>query len=303
MVMLKIGYIGLGLMGKSIARNIHKAGFEIVVHNRSRAAVNELVTEGAEEAFSPAEVARQVDIIFTNLPDTPDVEEVLLGDQGILEAAHPGLIWVDNSTIKPAAARSLSEKLAVKGVLSLDAPVSGGDIGARNGTLAVMVGGPKEALDKVMPVFQAMGKTITHVGEAGAGQVAKAANQIMVAAQMVAMGELLIFSQKAGVDPRKVVEAIKSGAAQCWTLDVKPPRLFAGNRTPGFKASMQAKDLNIIIETAREYGIPLPSAAVDAQLFNAMLQNGMAGLDNSAVIGMIEALAGITLNTTGVRDE
>jgi 2-hydroxy-3-oxopropionate reductase len=148
-----------------------------------------------------------------------------------------------------------------------------------------------------MPVFQAMGKTVTHVGEAGAGQVAKAANQIMVAAQMVAMGELLIFSQKAGVDPVKVVEATKGGAAQCWTLDVKPPRLFAGNRNPGFKAYMQAKDLNIILETAREYGIPLPSAAVDAQLYNAMLQNGMGELDNSAVLGMIEALAGEELKT------
>jgi len=266
-----------------------------VVHNRSRAAVDELVAEGAKAATSPADAAGQVEVIFTNLPDTPDVEKVVLGEKGIIEGAHAGLIWVDNSTIKPAAARTLSQRLAEEGVLSLDAPVSGGDIGARNGTLAIMVGGPKEALDKVMPVFQAMGKTITHVGEAGAGQVAKAANQIMVAAQMVAMGELLIFSQKAGVDPVKVVEAIKGGAAQCWTLDVKPPRLFAGNRTPGFKASMQAKDLNIILETAREYGIPLPSAAVDAQLYNAMLQNGMGGLDNSAVIGMIEALAGVKL--------
>jgi 2-hydroxy-3-oxopropionate reductase len=169
-------------------------------------------------------------------------------------------------------------------------------VGARNATLAIMVGGPADALDKVMPVFQAMGKTVTHVGEAGAGQVAKAANQIMVAAQMVAMGELLIFSQKAGVDPHKVVEAIKDGAAQCWTLDVKPPRLFAGNRAPGFKSHMMAKDLNISLETAREYGIPLPSAAVDAQLYNAMLQNGMGELDNSAVVGMIEELAGTKLN-------
>ncbi len=264
--------------------------------------MDELVAEGAKAASSPAEVASQVDVVFTNLPDTPDVEQVVLGENGILEGAHPGLIWVDNSTIKPAAARSLSQRLAEKGVLSLDAPVSGGDIGARNGTLAIMVGGPAEALEKVMPVFQAMGKTITHVGEAGAGQVAKAANQIMVAAQMVAMGELLIFSQKAGVDPLKVVEAIKGGAAQCWTLDVKPPRLFAGNRAPGFKAYMQAKDLNIILETAREYGIPLPSAAVDAQLYNAMLQNGMGELDNSAVIGMIEALAGITLNTNSPQE-
>jgi 2-hydroxy-3-oxopropionate reductase len=293
--MLTVGYIGLGRMGKSIARNIHKSGFPLVVHNRSRAAVDELVAEGAIAAASPAEVAAQVEVVFTNLPDTPDVEKVVLGEKGILEGAQAGLIFVDNSTIKPAAARSLAARLAERGVLSLDAPVSGGDIGARNGTLAIMVGGPAEALEKVRPVFQAMGKTVTHVGDAGAGQVAKAANQIMVAAQMVAMGELLIFSQKAGVDPQKVVEAIKGGAAQCWTLDVKPPRLFAGNRTPGFKAHMQAKDLNIILETAREYGIPLPSAAVDAQLYNAMLQNGMGELDNSAVIGMIEELAGVKL--------
>ena len=295
--MLKVGYIGLGLMGKSIARNILKAGFPLVIHNRSRAAVDELVAEGAKAAGSPAEVAAQVEVVFTNLPDTPDVEKVVLGEKGILAGAQPGLIWVDNSTIRPVAARSLAAQLAGQGVLSLDAPVSGGDIGAHNGTLAIMVGGPAEALEKVLPVFQAMGKTITHVGEAGAGQVAKAANQIMVAAQMVAMGELLIFSQKAGVDPQKVVEAIKGGAAQCWTLDVKPARLFAGNRTPGFKAHMQAKDLNIILETARAYGIPLPSAAVHAQLYNAMLQNGMAELDNSAVVGMIEALAGVELKT------
>ena len=293
--MLTVGYIGLGLMGKSIARNIQKAGFSLVIYNRSRAAVEELAAEGAKAAGSPAEVAAQVDVVFTALPDTPDVEKVVLGEKGILSGARAGLIWVDNSTISPAAARALSAQLARQGVLSLDAPVSGGDIGARNATLAIMVGGPAEALEKVLPVFQAIGKTITHVGDAGAGQVAKAANQIMVAAQMVAMGELLIFSQKAGVDPQKVVEAIKGGAAQCWTLDVKPMRLFAGNRTPGFKAHMQAKDLNIILETARAYGIPLPSAAVDAQLYNAMLQNGMGELDNSAVVGIIEELAGVKL--------
>jgi 2-hydroxy-3-oxopropionate reductase len=295
--MLKVGYIGLGLMGKSIARNILKAGFPLIVHNRSPLAVEELVAEGARAAFSPAEVASQVDVVFTNLPDQPDVEKVVLGENGIASGAHPGLIWVDNSTIKPAAARSLAEKLAGIGMVALDAPVSGGDVGARLGTLAIMVGGPAEALDKIMPVLQAMGKTITHVGAAGAGQVAKAANQIMVAAQMVAMGELLIFSQKAGVDPQKVVEAIKGGAAQCWTLDVKPPRLFAGNRAPGFKSRMMAKDLNIILETAREYGIPLPSAALDAQLYAAMLQNDMGDLDNSAVIAMLESLAGVELKT------
>ena len=293
--MLRVGYIGLGLMGKSIARNILKAGFPLVVHNRSQAAVEELVSEGARAAASPAQVAEQVDVVFTNLPDTPDVEAVAMGAGGILEGAKPGLIFVDNSTIKPATARRIAEVLGEKGMLCLDAPVSGGDVGARQGTLAIMVGGPAEALEKVRSVFQAMGKTITHVGEAGAGQIAKAANQIMVAAQMVAMGELLIFARKAGADPQKVVEAIRGGAAQCWTLDVKPPRLFAGNRAPGFKAYMQAKDLGIVLDTARQYGIPLPAAATHAQLFQAMLQMGMADLDNSAVIGVIEALAGAEL--------
>jgi 2-hydroxy-3-oxopropionate reductase len=289
---LTVGYIGLGLMGKSMARNILRAGFPLVVHNRSQAAVAELVSAGARSAASAAEVAGQVEVVFTNLPDTPDVEEVALGAGGVIEQAHPGLIFVDNSTIKPVASRKIAQILGEKGVQCLDAPVSGGDIGAREGTLTIMVGGPAQALERVLPVFQAMGKKITHVGDSGSGQIAKAANQIMVAAQMVAMGELLIFAKKAGADPQKVVEAIRGGAAQCWSLDVKPPRLFAGNRNPGFKAHMQAKDLAIILETAREYGVVLPSAAVDGQLFNAMLQMGMANLDNSAVIGVIEALTG-----------
>jgi 2-hydroxy-3-oxopropionate reductase len=293
--MLKVGYIGLGIMGKSIARNILKAGFPIVVHNRSRAAVAELVAEGAQEAFSPAEVAASSDVVFTNLPDSPDVEAVVLGPGGIIESAQAGQIYVDNSTIRPSTARLIASKLALKKVRALDAPVSGGDIGARDATLTIMVGGAEGALEKVMPIFKAMGKTITHVGDAGAGQVAKAANQIMVAAQMAAMGELLIFSQKSGVDPEKVVQAIKGGAAQCWALDVKPSRLFTGNRKPGFKAYMQAKDMNIVLETAREYGVPLPATAVTTQLFQAMLQMNMAESDNSAVIGVIEALAGTRL--------
>lgn len=293
--MLKVGYIGLGLMGKSIARNILKAGFPVVVHNRSRGAVDELVAEGAVAAYSPKEVAEQVDVIFTNLPDTPDVEQVVLGDKGIIEGAYEGLIYIDNSTIKPASARSIAEKLAEKNVFALDAPVSGGDIGARNATLTVMVGGDASALEKAMPVLRAMGKTITHVGDSGAGQVAKAANQIMVAAQMVAMGELLVFSKKAGVDPRKVVDAIKGGAAQCWTLDVKPPRLFDRNRQPGFKAHMQLKDLNIILETSDEYDIPVPSTTENTKLFQQMIDSGMGDLDNSAVVGVIEEMAGVEI--------
>ena len=293
--MLRVGYIGLGLMGKSMARNIMKAGFPLIVHNRSREAVEELQAEGAKTATSPSEVAEQVDVVFTNLPDSPDVELVALGTGGIIEGARQGLIFVDNSTIKPATARHITERMGEKGVFCLDAPVSGGDIGARQGTLAIMVGGPNQALEQVRPILEAMGKTITHVGDTGAGQIAKAANQIMVAAQMVAMGELLIFARKAGADPQKVIQAIQGGAAQCWTLDVKPERLFAGNRSPGFKAYMQAKDLGIVLDTARSYGIPLVSAAVHNQLYNSMLEMGLAEQDNSAVIGVVEALANTNL--------
>ena len=296
---MKIGYIGLGIMGKSIARNIMKAGFPVVVHNRSRQSVQELVQEGAIEAHSPEEVAQQVEIVFTNLPDSPDVEQVALGDNGILDGAHEGLIFIDNSTIKPATTRSIGEALAKKGVTMLDAPVSGGDIGAIRGTLTIMVGGSEDGLNQALPVLEAIGSTITHVGRLGDGQIAKAANQIMVAAQMVALGELLIFAQKAGADPEKVVQAIRGGAAACWSLENKPQRLFKGNREPGFKAAMMAKDLNIVTETAREYGIPVPSTAIQTQLFNAMVTMGMHDLDNSAVVGVIEKLAGVEL---AVRD-
>jgi 2-hydroxy-3-oxopropionate reductase len=295
MDMMRVGYIGLGRMGKSMARNILKAGYPVTVHNRSRPAVDELVSEGARAAGSAAEVAGQVDVVFTNLPDSPDVEKVALGQNGIVDGTHEDLVFVDNSTIKPASAREIARKLATKGVQALDAPVSGGDIGARDGTLTIMVGGPAETLERVRPILLATGKTVTHVGAAGAGQVAKAANQIMVAAQMVAMAELLMFSRKAGVDPRKVIEAIRGGAAQCWTLDVKPPRLFAGNRTPGFKARMQLKDLRIVLDTAAEYASPLPATTENAALFERMIELGMGELDNSAIVGVLEQMAGASL--------
>ncbi|MFQ5410153.1 MAG: NAD(P)-dependent oxidoreductase [Anaerolineales bacterium] len=292
---MRVGYIGLGIMGKSMARNLMKAGYDLVIHNRSQGAVEELVGAGAVRAASPREAAAAVDVVFTNLPDSPDVEQVALGPDGIIAGAHEGLIFVDNSTIKPAVARHIAGELDKQGVQSLDAPVSGGDIGARDGTLTIMVGGPQDAFEAVLPLFQAMGKSITLIGGNGAGQLAKVANQIMVGAQMVAMGELLILAQKAGADPRRVVEAIKGGAAQCWTLDVKPERLFAGNRQPGFKAHMMAKDLNIVLDTAREYGVPLPQTAVSRQMFEAMLAMGLSDFDNSAVVAVVEQLANTRL--------
>lgn len=294
--MAKVGYIGLGIMGASMARNLMKAGHELVVHNRSQGIVKELAKEGATPASSPREVAEQVEFVFTNLPDSPDVELVVLGENGIIEGAHEGLIYVDNSTIKPETARIIAERLAAVGVMALDAPVSGGDVGARDGTLTIMVGGPQEAFDKALPLFETMGKAYVLVGDSGAGQIAKVCNQIVVGAQMVGMAEALITAQKTGVDPVRVVDAIKGGAAQMWALDVKPPRLFAGNRKPGFKAYMQHKDLGIVLDTAKTYGIPLPMTAVVLQLYTAMLEQGNRELDNSAVISVHESLAGIKLD-------
>lgn len=294
--MAKVGYIGLGIMGASMARNLMKAGHELVVHNRSQGIVQELVAEGATPASSPKEVAEQVEFVFTNLPDSPDVEKVALGENGIIEGAHEGLIFIDNSTIKPETARLIAEKLAEKGVLSLDAPVSGGDVGAKEGTLTIMVGGPEETFQKTEPLFEAMGRAWVLVGESGAGQIAKVCNQIIVGAQMVGMAEALVTAQKTGVDPVRVVEAIKGGAAQMWALDVKPPRLFAGDRQPGFKAYMQHKDLGIVLDTAKTYGVPVPLTAVVLQLFTAMLEQGNRELDNSAVVSVYESLSGIKLD-------
>lgn len=293
--MTTVGYIGLGLMGAPMARNLMKAGHKLVVHNRSRAIVDQLAAEGATPAFSPREVAAQVEVVFTNLPDSPDVELVALGPDGILSGAHPGLIMVDNSTIKPETSRRIAARLAEVGVAALDAPVSGGDIGAKAGTLTIMVGGPEEAFNQVLPLLQAIGKTITYIGESGAGQVTKAANQIMVVAQMVGMAEALVLSQKSGVDPQRVVAAISRGAAQCWALDNKAPRIFRRELGPGFKAYMQHKDLNIVLDTGNTYGVPLPLTATAQQLYRAMLAAGNEGLDNSAVITVLEALANVTV--------
>ncbi len=293
----RVGYIGLGAMGKPMALNILKAGFPLTVFNRTVEKAEELLTAGAEWADSPADLARCSDVVFTNVSNTADVLSVVLGQSGVREGVRPGMIFVDNSTISPTGSREIYESLRALGVSALDAPVSGGEIGAQNGSLTIMVGGDADALELVRPVLNAVGKKITHIGGAGAGQIAKAANQIMVAAQMVAEAELMIFAQKAGADPVKVIEAIKGGAAQCWTLDVKPQRLFAGNRTPGFKASLQAKDLAIVMETARQNLMSLPGTAVSAQLFNALCAMGEGDLDNSAVIRVIELLNNEALQT------
>lgn len=280
-------------MGAPMVRNLHKAGHDLIVHNRSQAIVEQLVSEGMTAASSPVEVAEQVDFVFTNLPDSPDVEKVVLGENGIIAGAHDNLIYVDNSTIKPETARRIASALKKVGIAALDAPVSGGDIGAKAGTLSIMVGGTKEAFDKTYPLFEAIGKTIVWVGESGAGQTAKAANQIVCAGTMVAMIEALILAQKSGVDPERVVAAISQGAAQCWALDNKPQKLFKRDLSPGFKAYMQSKDLKIVIDTGRTYGVPLPVTAAVHQLYEAMVSMGNGELDNSAIITLYETLTGV----------
>lgn len=297
MTKIRLGYIGLGTMGGAMAENLAKAGYRLTVYNRTASKAEKFLELGSHLAENPAEVARRSEVVFVNVSDTADVLEVVLGMNGVIEGAHPGMIVVDHSTIKPAASREVYNRLNDVSVSALDAPVSGGDIGARNGTLSIMVGGDAETLEKVRPMLEVVGKKITHVGEAGAGQVAKAANQIMVAAQMVAEAELMLFAQKSGVDVARVIEAIRDGAAQCWTLDNKPQRLLAGNRNPGFKSRLQAKDLNIVMETAREYEAILPGTAINAQLFNAMVAAGNGDLDNSAVIHIIEGLNSEVLET------
>ncbi|CAJ1010464.1 NAD binding domain of 6-phosphogluconate dehydrogenase [Leishmania naiffi] len=294
---MRVGYVGLGLMGKPMAVNILKAGFPVSVWNRTASKCDDLVAAGATACATPAEVAADSDVVFTNLSDSPDVMEVVFGANGVAAGIREGAIFVDNSTIKPSVAQEIARRLwEEKKVRALDAPVSGGDLGARNGTLTIMVGGDAAALEAVLPVLLAMGKKVTHIGDSGAGQVCKAANQIMVAAQMVALSEILVFTEKCGVSGPTVIEAIRGGSAQCWTLDVKPERLFAGNREPGFKAALQSKDLGIVMDSAKEFGVPLPSTAVNTQLFQAMVQNGDGDRDNSAVVSVLERMANVHIS-------
>lgn len=298
--MKRVGFIGLGLMGKPMARNLMRAGYPLTVHNRSRGPVDELVAEGAAPAASPKEVAAQVDVVITCLPDSPDVELVALGPDGIIQGGHPGLTLVDMSTIAPAATVRIAGKLAERGIRWLDAPVSGGDIGARQGTLAIMVGGDEAVFQDCLELFQAMGKSIVRVGGNGAGQVAKACNQIVVAGTMAAMGEALVLAAKAGADVERVVEAIRGGAARCWALEVRAPQILRRDLGPGFKARMQYKDLNIILDAGKTYQVSLPVTGAVRELYTAMLAAGRGELDNSAIVTVLEDLAHVQV---GSREE
>ncbi len=291
--MKRVGFIGLGLMGKPMARNLMQAGYPLTVHNRSRGPVDELVAEGATPATSPKQVAAQVDVVITCLPDSPDVERVALGPDGIIQGGRPGLTLIDMSTIAPAAAVRIADNLAERGIRWLDAPVSGGDIGARQGSLSIMVGGDEAVFLDCLPLFQAMGKNIVHVGGNGMGQVAKACNQIVVAGTMAAMGEALVLAAKAGADVGRVVEAIRGGAARCWALEVRAPQILRRDLGPGFKARMQYKDLNIVLDAGKTYQVSLPVTGAVRELYTAMIAADRGELDTSAVVTVLEDLAHI----------
>jgi 2-hydroxy-3-oxopropionate reductase len=289
-----IGFIGLGIMGRPMAKNLLKAGYPLVVHNRSRKAVEELTAAGATAATSPCDVARQCKILVTMLPNSPEVELVATGRDGIIEGAGSGLLFADMSTISPIVSQKVGKALEARGVKMLDAPVSGGEKGAIDGTLSIMVGGDKAVFDEVLPVLQAMGKTITHLGPLGCGGFTKLANQIIVALNLTALGEALTLARKAGLDRELTLKALGGGLAGSRCLEQKTPNYVTNTYRPGFKVDLHYKDLGLIMESARALGVPLPATSVVGELFNALRAKGRGGLDHSAVITLLEDLAGVS---------
>jgi 2-hydroxy-3-oxopropionate reductase len=276
-----------------MARNLLKTGYPLVVHSRSQDPVNELAKAGAKAAASAKAVAEQVEILVTMLPNSPDVELVALGKNGIIEADNRGLIFVDMSTISPIVSQKIAKTLEPKGIRMLDAPVSGGEKGAIDAALSIMVGGDKAVFDQVLPVFQAMGKTITHLGPLGAGGFTKLANQIIVAGNLTALAEALTLAAKAGLDIELTLKALGGGLAGSRCLDQKTPNYLAHTFNPGFKSDLHYKDLGLIMEAGRALGVPLPTTAVIQELFNALRQKGRGGLDHSGIITLLEDFAGV----------
>src|SRR5215204_3694693 len=284
-----VGFIGLGIMGKPMAENLIEAGYDLVVYNRTRAKAEDL--DGATVAESPKEVAENSDIIITMLPDSPQVEEMLLGEAGMLEGVGEGAVIVDMSTISPVITEELSEKAQEKGASMLDAPVSGGDVGAIEGTLAIMVGGSEEDFERAGPLFEVMGKTVTHVGPSGTGQVVKAANQIVVALTIEAVSEALVLGSKGGVAPEKILDVLSGGLAGNKVMEVKREKFLSHKFEPGGKVEFHSKDLGIALAAGREYGVVLPVTAIVDQMFDSLMARGRGGWDHSALLTSIENLA------------
>jgi 3-hydroxyisobutyrate dehydrogenase len=289
----KIGLIGLGIMGRPMAKNILNAGFALTVWNRTRARMDELVGLGARGADSPQQVAENADLIITIVSDSLDVEQVILGANGVSAGARGGSLVIDMSTISPQVTQEIAARLKEKNVAMLDAPVSGGEKGAIEGTLSIMVGGDADALERARPVLSALGKRIVHIGTNGMGQVCKLANQIAVALNNLSMSEALVFAQKAGADPAKVLEAIQAGAAGSWALNNYGPKILRRDFSPGFMVNLQEKDLNLVMQAARAMQLPLPGTALTHELYKSIRAHGSDKEASFALIKAIEALAGV----------
>jgi len=288
---LKVGFVGLGIMGRPMARNLLKAGFDVTVYNRTRARTEEAASMGARVADTPKQAATGADVVITMVTSTPDVRELILGPNGVAEGTRPGAVVADMSTISPKATQEMAAELARRGVFMLDAPVSGGEKGAIEGTLSIMVGGDPEAFQKALPVFQAMGKKIVHVGHSGMGQTVKLCNQIAGGLNLLAMAEALIFGAKMGVDLEKMIEAVGAGAASNWAIVNLAPRVLKRDFQPGFMVKLQQKDLRLALEAAGESDTPLPGTALAAQLFRAVEAEGNGDLGTQALVLALEKLA------------
>ncbi len=286
----RIGFIGLGIMGKPMAHNLLKAGFPVIVHNRHQEVTDEFVAAGASAGARPRDIAASCDVLISMLPDSPQVEEVLVGPDGIVEGARAGLIVIDMSTISPIVTRTLADRLAAHGLAMLDAPVSGGDKGAIAGTLSIMVGGEEDIFKRCMPVLQALGKTIVHVGGNGAGQVVKACNQIVVALIIEAVSEALVLGSKAGVDPAKILQVLNGGLAANRVIELRGANMLAHDFAPGGRIKTHHKDLGIILELGRMYGVSLPVTALVDQMFASLETKGRGDLDHTALLTYLEDL-------------
>jgi len=286
-----IGFIGLGVMGRPMALNLVKAGFPLTVHSRSPEPVGALRDAGATPVSSPAEVAASADVVITMLPDSAAVRSVVTGERGILAGARPGSLLVDMSTIHPAVAQELAAAAREHGLGALDAPVSGGDVGARQGTLSIMVGGSEEDFARAGPVFEALGSTIVHVGGPGAGQIVKACNQVVVALSIQAVSEALVLGSKAGVDPERILEVLSGGLAANRVMEVRRRNFLEHDFTPGFRVDLHHKDLGIALETAAQIDAALPAAALVQQFLQALRAQGEGSRDHSALLSVVEELS------------
>ncbi len=291
----QIGFIGLGIMGRGMSLNLLKAGFGVRVWNRTRSRMDELVAAGAIAADSPADLAAHTDIMITCVSDTADVEAVVLGDEGIIYGAKAGALLIDHSTISPQTTKEIAAQLAENGVHMLDAPISGGSEGAANGTLSIMVGGDAEQFERAMPAFQAMGRTITHVGDSGAGQMVKLVNQILVVTTMLGVSEALLFAQAGGVDLEKALTAVSGGAASSWSLLNRAPQIIKRDWRPGFTVDLQQKDVRLVLEAADQLGVPMLGTGQVFQLYRTLQQQGLGGEGNHALAKALEHLAGFKI--------